>query len=647
MDEVSELRFSHPGITATLIQSQPRAFDEGPNPRYGHFAVKVSGDVPPGRYDVRAVGRFGISNPRSVIVHAGPTVPVSPAHSQDAPLTLEIGNLYFATSSSSTADFYRIHATKDSPISVRLIAQTIDSRMLGMMTLLDSKHNVVKSVAGADHLDRELIVSGDVEADYLLKVHDLMYRGGSEFPYGLLVAHEESKTDPLTCLPPHTATLTEAGSATLIDEQSGPVQLAIPAFIESDFGTKDDVDVYQCELAKGQSVRIEVISHRIGQPTDARLIIQQEITGDDGKSTWNQVAVAEDAFNLRDSWIQLRTLDPVHFFTPPVDGHYRFIVRDLDTGESLGAVQRYRLLVRPADQRIQLIAFRPYPHKDANTTQPIGSHLIRGGTAAIRVIASRSNWSGEIRVSVKNLPEGVSCPDAVMASGQNTVQLVLSAAEDAPASITDLKLVAHASIGGAPTQLPVSVASYQWEKNAYRGMVRSRMTDSLMLKVSDQDTHPLRLIRENSDPVKCKKGEKPKLVFKVTRSDRAKQPIIFRARDLPPGVSAGDVTLAADKDQLEYTLNVTNNAKPGSYTMWLQGEIKVKFAANPQALARITEYHARLKKMRDDTSLADQHGELDKAMAEAAKQLESVKKQTAPVDLVIYPATPTVTLVIE
>src|SRR5262245_20432383 len=51
MEEVKALLFDHPGLKAVFMQER-------------RFKVTIADDVPAGSYDVRLVGRFGVSNPR-------------------------------------------------------------------------------------------------------------------------------------------------------------------------------------------------------------------------------------------------------------------------------------------------------------------------------------------------------------------------------------------------------------------------------------------------------------------------------------------------------------------------------------------------------------------------------------------------------
>src|SRR5437899_182030 len=63
LDEANQLHFSQPGITAKQKKDQSNGAAE-PN----KFVVTIASNTPPGIYEARVVGRFGISNPRSFVV---------------------------------------------------------------------------------------------------------------------------------------------------------------------------------------------------------------------------------------------------------------------------------------------------------------------------------------------------------------------------------------------------------------------------------------------------------------------------------------------------------------------------------------------------------------------------------------------------
>src|SRR5436309_2930772 len=74
IEEVKTLLFDHPGLKATFVQER-------------RFRVSIAADVPAGTYDVRLVGRFGVSNPRLFAVSHG-LVDVARTEPKDAVVQL-------------------------------------------------------------------------------------------------------------------------------------------------------------------------------------------------------------------------------------------------------------------------------------------------------------------------------------------------------------------------------------------------------------------------------------------------------------------------------------------------------------------------------------------------------------------------------
>src|SRR5437879_2309484 len=80
LDEANQLHFSHTGITANQKVGETNGLPEA-----NKFLVAIATNVTPGVYEARAVGRFGISNPRSFVVSdrpeaIAPTTNNSPAN---------------------------------------------------------------------------------------------------------------------------------------------------------------------------------------------------------------------------------------------------------------------------------------------------------------------------------------------------------------------------------------------------------------------------------------------------------------------------------------------------------------------------------------------------------------------------------------
>ncbi len=68
LDDGQRLIFSHPGISSRGVTRAPSEFESSPQPVPGQYDVDIAVNVPPGIYDVRAFGRYGVSTPRSFVV---------------------------------------------------------------------------------------------------------------------------------------------------------------------------------------------------------------------------------------------------------------------------------------------------------------------------------------------------------------------------------------------------------------------------------------------------------------------------------------------------------------------------------------------------------------------------------------------------
>src|SRR4051794_28778553 len=60
IDDVEKLLFNHPGLKA-MPKMSPSTPLEPARPVVNQFTITIAGDVPPGIYEVRAHGRFGLS----------------------------------------------------------------------------------------------------------------------------------------------------------------------------------------------------------------------------------------------------------------------------------------------------------------------------------------------------------------------------------------------------------------------------------------------------------------------------------------------------------------------------------------------------------------------------------------------------------
>ncbi len=185
LDETKKLYFSNPGITAELISD--------PAKPPARFKVSVAANVPVGDYDVRSIGKLGISNPRAFSV--GDCEEVNETEPNDTrekanrvPLNCVING---RINPSEDIDWFVFPAKKGQRVLIECRAWRIDSRLDGMLTLFnsDGKELVTSQDENIRDQKRDPFIDFDVPADgdYFVKFTDFMYNGGADNFYRLSI----------------------------------------------------------------------------------------------------------------------------------------------------------------------------------------------------------------------------------------------------------------------------------------------------------------------------------------------------------------------------------------------------------------------------------------------------------------------------
>src|SRR5688572_27157457 len=177
LDELTALRFSDTNITA-----RPKIGAETGLAEPNKFLVTIASNALPGSCEVRAVGRFGISNSRAFTIGVyNELVEGADNHATTSPMEVAVGTTVNAQADANAFDYFRFPATKGQRILIECRARVIDSRMEPLMVLYDSAGRELDRAR-----NRELInFVAPENGTNVLKVSDLLYRGGSEYFYRL------------------------------------------------------------------------------------------------------------------------------------------------------------------------------------------------------------------------------------------------------------------------------------------------------------------------------------------------------------------------------------------------------------------------------------------------------------------------------
>jgi hypothetical protein len=184
LDGVDKLIFSHPGITAKVVTDEPsRLYPQG-RTQDGKFKVTVAADVAPGVYEVRAAGYFGVTNARRFAVSdREETLEKEPNNDPATAQEPAPGSVVNGTCDAQNYDCYRIAAKKGQRYIAECLALRLDSRAQAVLSLIDPSGRELGRSVGTKSRDPLLDFTAEADGMYVIRVNDLLYRGGDEFFY--------------------------------------------------------------------------------------------------------------------------------------------------------------------------------------------------------------------------------------------------------------------------------------------------------------------------------------------------------------------------------------------------------------------------------------------------------------------------------
>ena len=187
-DELERLIFSHGGITAAPKMREPDEFQKSAQPAPGEFIVKVAPDTPPGIYEVRAVGRFGTSNPRAFAVGGGEEL-IDDGNNKaiDKAREVPFGATVNGTIDADTVDYYKVSLKQGQRVLIECFAERIDSRLDGTFVLYDESGKELLRCRDTIGNDPLIDFTPPSDGTYIVALYDFVYAGGNAHFYRLKV----------------------------------------------------------------------------------------------------------------------------------------------------------------------------------------------------------------------------------------------------------------------------------------------------------------------------------------------------------------------------------------------------------------------------------------------------------------------------
>jgi hypothetical protein len=224
VDEPEKLLFAHPGIKGELVveketppdpknpkKKQPGKKAKAP-PGQHTFKVTAAADVPPGLYDLRLVGKWGVSNPRTFAV-GDQTEVAEKEPNNDVPEAqkVELGTAISGTFSGGTdVDYSAFLGKKGQRVVVSCLASSIDSKATPLIEVYDATGRKLGANRNARDNDALVDVVLPADGEFVVRLCQFTYTGGGPDYFYRLCVGAAPQIDAV--FPP----VVEAGKATQV-----------------------------------------------------------------------------------------------------------------------------------------------------------------------------------------------------------------------------------------------------------------------------------------------------------------------------------------------------------------------------------------------------------------------------------------------
>lgn len=193
LDELAEIQFSDPKITAKRVFLPRNDFRTQPVPDGNKFELTIPADVAPGTTEMRARGYFGFTPTRPLVVVSSGTPIVSDSagaahHDISSAPELPREAQAHGTCDANQVDWWRIAVKKGERLLVHCRSERIDSQADASLKLVDGRGFEMETDRDSIGRDPMLDFTAPADGNYWVGVHDALYNGGANFPYLLQVS---------------------------------------------------------------------------------------------------------------------------------------------------------------------------------------------------------------------------------------------------------------------------------------------------------------------------------------------------------------------------------------------------------------------------------------------------------------------------
>jgi hypothetical protein len=605
LDDADQLTFSDPRLTAG--PKLDTAGQRVPN----KYIVTIGADCPPGLYEARVMTRLGISSSRAFCVGTLPEVIQTKANTSLATaMELPLNAICNAVMTARAVDHYFFEARQGQRVIVDCATRGIDSKLDATVIIADAEGRDLLVERRGGVLDFQVPTNGR----YVIKVHELTFKGGPAYYYRLGV-WELPADAPIVRLPstqpvnsfswppqglPEVAQATESEPN---NDRTKAQKISLPCDLAGSFFPAADVDVFEFEAKKGDVWWVEVGSERFGLPTDPAILVQHvSRTGDVEKlidvaefsDIPSPVKVSSNGYAYDGPPYNAGTSDILGKLEIKEDGLHRLQLSDLFGGTRDDARNIYRLVIRKAAPDFALVAWALHMELRNGDRNALSKPLaLRGGaTMALEVVAlRRDGFNGDIDLVMEGLPEGVTAQGLKIPAGQSRGLMLVTARQDAPRAIANATFTGRATMDGQVVTRPCRFASMAFPIPDSWGEIPSpRLVADVPVSVSGIDMAPLTISPTTKEPLTVVAGDK--LTIPLTQVRRSEfSGATLSLRTLGAGFErapAFNVSLTADSSQAVLD-TAALKVPPGEYCIAFYGGAVAKYRHQPESVPMAEE----------------------------------------------------------
>lgn len=571
--------------------------------------VPVPADTAPGIYQLQALGPNGLSNSRSFMVTTEPWVVVTGNESEVNPTAIAPGTIWQDDCPERGRNYYRLKCEQDQKLELKSIAYALDSRARLVLSLLNPDHVTIATCSATNDSDASMLVELKANTEYVLAVHDHLFRGGSDYRYVLKLDNPSSPDldqagfverwrrfakapRNVDCQPVDFASLwhprcgmlrSPTNAPTVIHDEalhSGAKSMMVtwPVIVAGDWNTNDDIDMIDFECDAKTDVSVEMVSQRMGELSDGLVVAYRVENPGQPNEVLHRLVENDDGPAVGNGEMRFAIKDPMFTFQTTEKGTYRLHVRSQQRLDRLAKIPMYAIEIRKPNPGFALCAHLATPTLTPDQARTTSPTLVAGGSVMFSIHAIRfDNFAEPIELSIVGLPDGCRGGTGVMARDQNLATLNVWNLAPPPASqerkdISRLEVKGSVEVGALSISAVAVPLEVTWNAtDTFRSPI-AKMARYLKLSKADSVVCPLTIELGPKDldaksPIRMDviRGQSLKIPVRVTRRTGGEGVITVRLHHSQTKTTAAEIKIEPNASEGVLDLQIPKDTPIGEF----------------------------------------------------------------------------------